>query len=221
MFFSTLSFNPTETDSPLDAEIVDGLEAGCVDLAAMALNVASGNSAMVDGSDRGMPGVLDSGESSCPNLGLPPAVSGDRPWNRRKASLGFTLLETLIAFLLSSIGVSILYGSLNGVGKNSLDAMNRQGGAAVVESAHESVKRINNVSQWIRLDTTWTESQQNVDFRVHAVGSAVDSNTTTANCAKPGAASRLLAKVTYSVSRAATGTLARDSFTVVTMLSQQ
>lgn len=169
------------------------------------------------------PGKSHSGDSTCIAEHSPKLSRiGSRTNRKTSAARGFTLMETLIAFLVSTIGVNVIYNSLNNVGRNSLDTMNRQGAASALESAHEAVKRINSVSEWIRLDTSWVDLQQGVPYRVHVTGAPVDSNSTTASCVKPGPSSLMLAKVTYSVSRNAEDQIpSHDSLVASTVLSQQ
>jgi type II secretory pathway pseudopilin PulG len=187
------------------------------------LNESPRSSTMRPEPTQDRPGNSDSGDFPCRADSLRPhSRTGSRPNRKRASTVGFTLLETLIAFLISTIGVNVIYNSLHNVGRNSLDTMNRQGAASAMESAHEAVKRINNVSDWIRLDTSWIDIEQGVPFRVEVTGAPVDSNSTTSNCVKPGAASLLLAKINYRVVRNTTDpNLSRDSLVASTILSQQ
>jgi prepilin-type N-terminal cleavage/methylation domain-containing protein len=128
---------------------------------------------------------------------------------------GFTLLEVLIAMVISAIGISIVYSSLHYSNTNGRDSKNRQMEAGAVESGLEGISRYTSIAHLQTLDSSWTDNGQGSPVSVTAVGS-VPTPSQLAACADSSAAKAFLAQIQLQAWR--TSGIGNDTLKVTTFM---
>ena len=128
---------------------------------------------------------------------------------------GFTLLEVLVAVVISAIAISVTYASLGYAGTNSLDSRNRQMEAGAMESGLEGISRYTSIARLQTLDSSWTDASQGVGISLTAKGS-IPPPTALQDCADSSAAKAFIAQIQMKAWR--TSGVGIDTLSVTTYM---
>jgi len=128
---------------------------------------------------------------------------------------GFTLLEVLMAMVISSIGISVTYACLKYSGTNGRDSRNRQMEAGALESGLEGISRYTSIAALQGLDSSWTDASQGSTISLTAKGS-IPPPTALKDCADSVAAKAFLAQIQLKAWR--TSGIGADTLSVTTLL---
>ena len=128
---------------------------------------------------------------------------------------GFSLLEVLIALVISAISISIIYSSLRYTGTNSRDSRNRQMEAGALESGLEGISRYTDIAHLQTLDSSWTDASQGAPVSVTAKGSHPPPSALS-DCADSVAAKAYLAQIQLKAWR--TSGVGPDTLSVTTYM---
>ena len=128
---------------------------------------------------------------------------------------GFTLLEVLMAMVIASIGISIIYAALKSSGSNGNDSHNRQVEAGALESGLEGISRYSSIASLQGLDSSWTDVSQGPSVSLVAKGS-IPPPSVLKDCADSVAAKAFLAQIQLKAWR--TSGIGKDTLSVTTII---
>jgi prepilin-type N-terminal cleavage/methylation domain-containing protein len=129
---------------------------------------------------------------------------------------GFTVIEALIAMVISAIGISMLFGSLQNVNRNRSDGRTKQIEASSVESAIEMIRRENSSKKRRLMDTTYIDRSQGQGVTVKIKGTMPD-RAVVVNCILPDLALQSLAQMEITAYRSTAG-ISKDTLKLTTLM---